>query len=105
MLLNACNEDNNPVGIGLPDGFRRLNAAHALHLYIKKDNVKFRVCRKQFFSRGKITYIKTGFRFFMKPLICSLITSSSSTTAIFKIHHLGFPFLPSLNLSAIFYYN
>ncbi len=89
MLLNTCNEDNNPVGIGLPDGFRRLNAAHALHLYIKKDNVKFRVCRKQFFSRGKITYIKTRIPLFYET--ANLL--------------LGFPFLPSLNLSAIFYYN
>ena len=57
MLLNACNEDNNPVGIGLPDGFRRLNAAHALHLYIKKD------AASSSSPMAKSLILKSGFRF------------------------------------------
>ena len=64
MLLNACNEDNNPVVIGLPESPRRLNATHAFHLYVEEDNVKFLICRKQFFSCGKTAYIKTGIPFF-----------------------------------------
>ena len=54
------------------------------------------------FPVAKPLILKSGFRFFMNPPICSLMASSSSTTAIFKIHHLGFPFQPSPNLSADF---
>ena len=104
MLLNACNEDNNPVSIGLPDGFRRLNAAHTLHLYIKKDNVKFSASASSSSPVAKSLVLKSGFLFFMKPLICSLITSSSSTTAIFKIHHLRFCFCHHLIYRHVFCY-
>ena len=44
----------------------------------------------------------SGFCFFMNPCICCLMISSSSTTAIFKIHHLGFYYVPLSILSADF---
>jgi hypothetical protein len=58
MLLNACNEDNNPVVIGLPESPRRLNATHTIHLYVEEYNIKILSRRKQPFPRGKTAYIK-----------------------------------------------
>ena len=49
---------------------------------------------------AKSLILKSGSCFFMKQCICYQMISSSSTTAIFKIHHFGFYYVPLLNLSA-----